>query len=710
MFTVNCKSTAYGEIIDEPAWNRLRTLTLEFKQRANDKAYMLNLYVAFYHYLCWLSCYCKDRLHGRRCSTDDIIDKVFITSCANDNQYRQYVKFSLFPLLGYVEHLKHHFSLLTLVNYETLIINLYVDAEWLVVEYERLFNGKKNLRTGSGSRKTLSPVEIMRSASELFNIEDMPDVRSISVFDIKPNVVFMLRQLLEMLGKNLIGYSSIVDTTGKPVHQFTQVSWTFLRAMEGCKTKKWSVELPLRVSSIAQLNGWTNSFVHTTYFNQCYLQYYALHCMQVLMKSKQQSTIFYQYSSSINFGDFRIEGYHYLQRDFSDYVKKQKKGNAFVKWMPLRNVGGYIKTFGSPHISLVMHMPPPVHGASMMGEIIHNSALINRNISASYVNIATACSIEDIGKFSLKKLGSFVKLLHAIYKDIRENKPELVYFTPNAGGNAFLKDFIIREELRLLGCNVIAHYHNKGVSNYQGNRLFNRLYKSFFKDTKVILLSPILYDDMKKYVKRADVYICANGIESTHVNKVPIRKNTAPQILFLSNLLPAKGVYVLLDAMAMLKERNVLCGCTFAGAESKEIDAATFNKAVKVRDLQDRVQYLGKKYGKDKTYLYDSSDIFVFPTYEECFGLVLLEAMDASLPCISTREGAIPDIIQDGKTGLLVEKKNAVDLADKMETLVKDENLRVSMGKEGKKRFDQYFTKQIFENNLFDILAQASAN
>lgn len=711
MFTIQFKSTTNKKIIDEPIWNNLLSLIDKFKQQENDEAYILNLYVAFYRYLCWLSNYCKDRLHGKKYDIDDVIDKVFITKCTSDNRYRQYVKFSLVPFFAYVEHIKKHFSLSSLVNYKTLIMNLYVDAEWLIVEYEKLFSGQKDLCISSGSRKTLSPYDIMSSANELFNIEDMPDIRSISLFDIKPNVMFMFRQLLELLGRNLIGYESIVDKTGRPIHQFTQISWTFLKDKDGDKTKKWSIVLPLKVSSIAQLNGWTNSFVHTTYFNQCYLQYYALYCMKILMKPVKQDSIFRRNCWYLNFGDFRINGYHYLQRDFSKYVKSQKNGNAYVQWIPIKNVGAYIKSFGSPHISFIMHMPPPTHGASMMGQVIHDCRIINNNISTSYVNITTANSIEDIGKFRLSKVVDYFKLLWNIRKEIKTNKPELVYFTPNAGGVAFIKDFFIRKELRRLGCHVIAHYHNKGVSRYQNKFPFKILYKKFFKDLDVILLSPSLYDDMKRYLKQEHLYYCANGIDSAHTGRVANRRNSVPQILFLSNLIPSKGVLVLLDALKMLNDKHVNCECTFVGAETKEIDATTFNGEVIKRGLGGKVRYVGKQYGANKVRYYDTSDIFVFPTYypNECFPLVLLEAMDACLPCISTREGAIPDIIDDGKTGLLVNKQDANDLADKIEMLVNNSSLRNSMGMAGKQKFEELYTKENFENNMFNILASCSA-
>lgn len=78
--------------------------------------------------------------------------------------------------------------------------------------------------------------------------------------------------------------------------------------------------------------------------------------------------------------------------------------------------------------------------------------------------------------------------------------------------------------------------------------------------------------------------------------------------------------------------------------------------------------------------------------------------MQQSLPCISTNEGGIASIIDDGKTGFLVEKQNPVQLADKMEVLLKDRELREDMGRAGKKKFEQEFTLSKFEERMLKIL------
>lgn len=101
------------------------------------------------------------------------------------------------------------------------------------------------------------------------------------------------------------------------------------------------------------------------------------------------------------------------------------------------------------------------------------------------------------------------------------------------------------------------------------------------------------------------------------------------------------------------------------------------------------------------------ADIFVFPTLNEAFGLVAVEAMEYKIPVVASAEGGIPDIINNGNSGYTVEKNNPMALASAIERLLKDHELCNRMGKAGRKLFEEKFTEEVFEKRMKECLNDA---
>lgn len=121
------------------------------------------------------------------------------------------------------------------------------------------------------------------------------------------------------------------------------------------------------------------------------------------------------------------------------------------------------------------------------------------------------------------------------------------------------------------------------------------------------------------------------------------------------------------------------------------------------------VNYWGRRYGSEKDVFWKDADLFVFPTFyvNETFGLVNLEAMEYSLPVISTNEGGIPDVVINGQTGYTVEKNDPAALADSIERLFINPELGIQMGKAGRKLFGEKFTEEVFEKRMKECLESA---
>lgn len=176
--------------------------------------------------------------------------------------------------------------------------------------------------------------------------------------------------------------------------------------------------------------------------------------------------------------------------------------------------------------------------------------------------------------------------------------------------------------------------------------------------------------------------------------------------LTISNLNSSKGTWILLEACRLLQERGVHDCCVhFVGAGTAEISEEDFRGTIETQGLSGVAQYHGSLYGEEKECLLQHADVFVHPTFNDCFPLVLLEAMQHALPIITTPVGAIPDMVEDGVNGLIISEQDARALAEAMASFIEHPERIRSMGAAARERFLQNYTAGHFEQQLLHILS-----
>ena len=368
----------------------------------------------------------------------------------------------------------------------------------------------------------------------------------------------------------------------------------------------------------------------------------------------------------------------------------------------------YLKqlNFNLMKILFVLHCPPPVHGSSIVGLQIKESKIINEAFSCKYINLGTSKTIEEIGKKRVVKFFRYLAILFQIFWNVILNRPDLCYFSITAKDFPFYKDASLALLVKAFGIRIIYHFHNKGVSLRKDKYVDDLLYRLTFKNSIFILLSKYLYPDIQKYVIKEHVYYCPNGMPDENVICNKKDESNVVELLFLSTLMESKGIFVLLEVCRILQQKNLVFNCTIVGGTGDVSEQLLRSKLYET----DLINYVGEKNGKEKEDVFAKTDIFIHPTFEDCFPLVLLEAMQHSLPVVSTFEGGIIDIVENGKTGYLVPQKDPEALAEKLEYLIRNPDLRKQMGSAGRLKFEREFTLEKFELRLKEILQKVTEN
>jgi glycosyltransferase involved in cell wall biosynthesis len=160
-----------------------------------------------------------------------------------------------------------------------------------------------------------------------------------------------------------------------------------------------------------------------------------------------------------------------------------------------------------------------------------------------------------------------------------------------------------------------------------------------------------------------------------------------PLIVAATRLAPEKAVDSLIDAMAQLRTKHPTACCAIAGEGSEHQALAS---RIEHLGLGDAVRLLG--FRNDVASIIAACDVFVLPSVNEPFGLVLIEAMSLSKPVVSTAAGGPLEIVEEASTGLLVSPRRPDALADAIGRLLADRPAAREMGRRGRLHFEKHYT------------------
>lgn len=227
-----------------------------------------------------------------------------------------------------------------------------------------------------------------------------------------------------------------------------------------------------------------------------------------------------------------------------------------------------------------------------------------------------------------------------------------------------------------------------------------------------------------------------NGVDTDVFSPGPGQRGPdgEKRILFVGRLSPEKGPHTLIEAFGLVRERlknvrlqlvgrrsNLSCD-TLRGFGTCD-NMAQLEAFCSENCSQPYFQYLISRTGElgltpkcefheavphvQLVDFYRQADVVVNSSFIEAFGMTVAEAMSCGLPVVASRAGGLPDIVEDGKTGLLFEPGNASSLAGAIVTMLESDSMRKSMGESGRKRILERFSWEHVADALLCRYAEA---
>jgi len=246
-------------------------------------------------------------------------------------------------------------------------------------------------------------------------------------------------------------------------------------------------------------------------------------------------------------------------------------------------------------------------------------------------------------------------------------------------------------------------YHSESPITIYPNQ---SLFRSFSADAYIFASEAMRQEALRLVPDLGNTHSIHNGADErlfypAVTGESPL--NPVPVILYVGRLHPEKGVHVLMAAMRILQERRIAVVCKVVGSSFSGGSKPTAYAKSLTRDRPSNVQFKDFRVQTGLAEEYRSADILCCPSiFQEPFGSVNIEGMACGIPVVASRVGGIPEIAAEGGV-ILVEPNSAVELADALQKLVEDKDLRTKIALEGLSSFQRRFTWRAIFKQYQDV-------
>jgi colanic acid/amylovoran biosynthesis glycosyltransferase len=223
----------------------------------------------------------------------------------------------------------------------------------------------------------------------------------------------------------------------------------------------------------------------------------------------------------------------------------------------------------------------------------------------------------------------------------------------------------------------------------------------------VVAISRYGRSQLMRYASLEDwrkLEVCPLGVDPERFHNPGNRNGGRPfHLLCVGQLVPQKGYPVLIDAIARLVASSCPVHLRIVGEGPLR---PALEELIRRLALHDSVSLLGKMNPDQVVQLYHHVDAFAMASLAEGIPVVLMEAMAAGLPCVATRIMGIPELIEDGHSGLLVHAGDAAALADALVQLIENPELRRRLGETAQLRVRQEYNLRTNTQKLAALFAR----
>jgi glycosyltransferase involved in cell wall biosynthesis len=351
-------------------------------------------------------------------------------------------------------------------------------------------------------------------------------------------------------------------------------------------------------------------------------------------------------------------------------------------------------------VLIIGQTPPPFNGMALMIERLVNSK--PADVELVHVRMAFSSHMNELGRVRFGKVLHLFGLIARIIYWRFASGARILYYPPAGPERVpMYRDVAILLATRWLFDKTVFHFHAGGISDLydrlpRWQRWFYR--KAYFGADAAIRLSELNPEDGRRLEAKRN-FVIPYGIDDPFPGLLaelagsPSHEDSL-RVLYVGVLSEAKGVMVLVEACGHLAARGVNFDVELVGQWESDGFAGLVEQRIRELGLEDHVHILGMLTGEAKFAAYRRANAFCFPTSmrSEALPVVLLEAAASGLPAVSTRWRGIPSIVDEGATGFLTEIEDADAVANRLERLAREPQLRASMGRAARAKFEREYT------------------